>query len=120
MNSFHCAGVSGIGPAATGAAIGAAFTAIERFAQSHVWAQPNDGLHVVITGGSRGLGKALAREMLRAGDRVVITSRTQAAVDEAVRTLKEEVPGAQVTDQTVVIYFCGCFQLYLTVCTICS
>jgi glucose 1-dehydrogenase len=48
---------------------------------------------VVITGGSRGLGYAIAEVYARAGAKVVIASRTQHAVDKAVRILQEN--GAQ-------------------------
>jgi glucose 1-dehydrogenase len=43
----------------------------------------------VITGGSRGLGYAIAETYARAGAKVVIASRTQRAVDEAVKKLQE-------------------------------
>ncbi|MEP7137081.1 MAG: SDR family oxidoreductase [Chloroflexota bacterium] len=47
----------------------------------------------VITGGSRGLGYAIAEAYARAGAKVVIASRTQPAVDKAVKKLQEN--GAQ-------------------------
>jgi len=49
----------------------------------------------VITGGSRGLGLAIAHRFARAGAKIVIASRTQRSVDTAVAQL--EAAGAQVT-----------------------
>ena len=45
---------------------------------------------VVVTGGSKGIGLAVARLFARAQARVAIISRTQANLDEAVRTLADE------------------------------
>lgn len=53
-------------------------------------------LGVVITGGSRGLGFELARAFLLAGDRVVICSRSDASVNNAVWQLRDMVTGAAV------------------------
>ncbi|KAJ7513557.1 hypothetical protein O6H91_23G004200 [Diphasiastrum complanatum] len=47
--------------------------------------------NVVITGSTRGLGKALAREFLRAGDNVVVASRSPESVRSAVTELQEEL-----------------------------
>jgi len=47
---------------------------------------------VVITGSSKGLGRALADEFLRLGDGVVICSRSQEAVDETAESLSEKHP----------------------------
>ncbi|KAH7387074.1 hypothetical protein KP509_16G003900 [Ceratopteris richardii] len=47
--------------------------------------------NVVITGSTRGLGKAMAREFLIAGDRVVIASRSPQSVAETVKELQEEI-----------------------------
>lgn len=47
--------------------------------------------NVVITGSTRGLGKALAREFLLSGDRVVIASRSPESVDTTVEELKENL-----------------------------
>ncbi|EFJ51061.1 hypothetical protein VOLCADRAFT_103703 [Volvox carteri f. nagariensis] len=58
-------------PAVSGAAVGGLFAAVNRFCNRRVWPSPRQPITVVITGGSRGLGKALAREFLAAGDRVV-------------------------------------------------
>ncbi|ACF43615.1 SDR family oxidoreductase [Pelodictyon phaeoclathratiforme] len=53
-------------------------------------------LGVVITGGSRGLGYALALEFLAAGDRVVICGRNPGRLDEAIQTLQQAVPSGEV------------------------
>ena len=53
-------------------------------------------LGVVITGGTAGLGLAMAREFLRAGDRVVICSRRESNLASALQTLGREVPGGEV------------------------
>lgn len=49
--------------------------------------EPSSPLHVVITGGSKGLGKALAKEFLARGDRVVICGRDGKDLEAAVRQL---------------------------------
>jgi NAD(P)-dependent dehydrogenase (short-subunit alcohol dehydrogenase family) len=48
------------------------------------------GKSAVITGGTRGLGLAMARAYTQAGARVVVASRSQAAVDQAVEILHQE------------------------------
>lgn len=78
-------------PVTLGGSLGALFTCLNRVALRHHWRAPNHPLHVVITGGSRGLGKALAREHLRRGDTVLITARNTEGVREAVAALREEV-----------------------------
>ncbi|XP_054813313.1 chlorophyll(ide) b reductase NOL, chloroplastic [Prosopis cineraria] len=45
---------------------------------------------VLITGSSKGIGYALAKEFLRAGDYVVICSRSNERVESAVQSLREE------------------------------
>lgn len=50
-------------------------------------------LNVVITGGTKGIGLALAKEHVRLGDNVLICSRSQEAVDAAIDEL-ERVPPA--------------------------
>lgn len=49
-----------------------------------------DGAHVLITGGSRGIGAAMAREFTRAGARVSLVARSAAAIE----TLAAELGGA--------------------------
>jgi NAD(P)-dependent dehydrogenase (short-subunit alcohol dehydrogenase family) len=49
-----------------------------------------EGTAALITGGSRGLGLALARELGRRGARVAIVARDQRALTEAVRSLKAD------------------------------
>lgn len=50
------------------------------------------GRNVLVTGGSRGIGFAVASACLDAGARVAIAARTAAAVDEAVGRLRERAP----------------------------
>ncbi|GAA2734506.1 SDR family oxidoreductase [Actinocorallia aurantiaca] len=47
----------------------------------------------VITGSTKGIGFALARELLRRGHSVVVSGRTREAVDEAVEKLRPEAAG---------------------------
>ncbi|KAG6389293.1 hypothetical protein SASPL_150760 [Salvia splendens] len=47
--------------------------------------------NVVITGSTRGLGKALAREFILSGDRVIVTSRSAESVDKTVKELSENL-----------------------------
>jgi NAD(P)-dependent dehydrogenase (short-subunit alcohol dehydrogenase family) len=45
------------------------------------------GKHAIVTGGSRGIGKAIARELAREGVDVAIVARTQADLDATAREL---------------------------------
>ncbi|PWZ32673.1 putative chlorophyll(ide) b reductase NYC1, chloroplastic, partial [Zea mays] len=56
--------------------------------EEHCKAGPRN---VVITGSTRGLGKALAREFLLSGDRVVITSRSPESVLQTIKELEENI-----------------------------
>jgi chlorophyll(ide) b reductase len=56
--------------------------------EDHYRAGPRN---VVITGSTRGLGKALAREFLLSGDRVIVTSRSSESVDMTVKELEQNL-----------------------------
>lgn len=56
--------------------------------EEHCRAGPRN---VVITGSTRGLGKALAREFLLSGDRVIVTSRSPESVEATVKELEENL-----------------------------
>ena len=51
--------------------------------------------HVLITGGSKGIGLACAHGFLREGARVSLVSRSQANLDLALQQLAHEFPGAK-------------------------
>src|SRR5579859_5891487 len=54
--------------------------------------KPQDGKVVFITGGSRGLGLALAEEFLRAGCRVAIAARNAQELEKAEQKLRKHLP----------------------------
>ena len=58
---------------------------------------PNHSLGVVITGGSKGLGYALAAEFLAAGDRVVICGRDAQRLAESLQALQRAVPDGEIS-----------------------
>ncbi|PNS93297.2 hypothetical protein POPTR_018G081200v4 [Populus trichocarpa] len=53
--------------------------------------------NVVITGSTRGLGKALAREFLLSGDHVVVASHSPESVDTTIRELEENLKEGMIT-----------------------
>ena len=59
------------------------------------------GKHVIVTGGSEGLGYCLAKEFCMKGCRVTIIARTKAKLDQALNGVKElELPDVQVQAQS--------------------
>ncbi len=59
------------------------------------------GKRVLITGGTRGIGEAMASAMLAEGASVVVCSRKQDGVDAAVARLSSEHPDADVSGRTL-------------------
>ena len=68
--------------------------------------------HVVITGGSRGLGRALAAEFLKSGCRVTINGKNSERLIRTVNDFRESYPGriagftADVTNRDTLEVFC--------------
>lgn len=70
--------------------LGASFAISYRAATVRVWKEPSVALNVVITGGTRGIGRALVREFLSAGDNVYIASRSAKSIRDTVAELAGE------------------------------
>ncbi len=107
-------------PALTGAAIGVLFAALNRYCMVRLWRSPEEPLRVVVTGASKGLGKALAREFLMNGDHVVITGRSQAGLDAAIADLRSEINAdINVTGAPLMVLLlpCSCIQCFLATWT---
>jgi len=56
-------------------------------------------MNVVITGSTKGIGFGMAREFLQRGHNVIISSRSQQAVDEAIAQLSAEYPAEKIAGQ---------------------
>ena len=56
-------------------------------------------MNVVITGSTKGIGLGMAREFLKRGHNVVVSSRGQAAVDAAIAELSREYPSDKIAGQ---------------------
>ena len=54
-------------PTVLGAGLGVFYAALNRFGLRRYWRESRTPLNVVITGSTRGIGKALARELLKCG-----------------------------------------------------
>ena len=81
------------GRAASGRNRGSATTTSAAPAGAADFPAPAEGFGIVITGGTKGVGYAMAREFLARGDRVCICGRSQIRVDDAVKALRSEFPG---------------------------
>jgi len=53
-------------------------------------------MNVVITGSTKGIGLAMAKEFLRYGDKVVVSSRSAERVEATVAQLREEFPEGKI------------------------
>lgn len=83
--------------AVVGGLLACHFAAVNAWGWKHLWASPRKPVNVVVTGSTRGIGKAIAREFLRAGDAVFITSRSPQGVRKAVADFQKEIgPQAKV------------------------
>ena len=59
-----------------------------------------DGKRALVTGGSRGIGFAVAEALLGAGASVVICGRSEAHLNDALQRLRQSVPGGRVAAET--------------------
>src|SRR5205814_9519968 len=56
-----------------------------------------DGKKTLVTGSTAGIGFAIARALAREGASVVITGRTQERVDEATKSIRQEIRDAKIS-----------------------
>lgn len=71
-----------------------------------------DGRNALITGGSQGLGRAMAREFCDSGANVAIVARRQETLDEAADEIRKSARGKIVTIATDISTAAGCEQAY--------
>ena len=81
--------------AGAGAALAALYAGVHALAGETAWARPAEPLRVVITGASRGLGKALARSFALAGDAVVMVGRDAAGLAAAAADVRAACGGEE-------------------------
>ncbi|GMH43428.1 hypothetical protein BSKO_11350 [Bryopsis sp. KO-2023] len=77
--------------AVVGGSVGLGFALFNSIAQRRLWSSPKKSLNVVITGSTRGIGKALAREFLKTGDKVFITASSGKGVQEALTCFRSDL-----------------------------
>ncbi|KAH9107535.1 hypothetical protein LEN26_006617 [Aphanomyces euteiches] len=65
-----------------------------------------DGKVAVVTGGGTGIGKCIAHELCSLGGSVVITSRKLAALEEAAKEIKSQLPPSQAARDCVHVVQC--------------
>lgn len=53
-------------------------------------------MNIIITGNTKGIGRAVTEEFLQTGDNVLISSRNQERVDQVVSDLKDRFPDSQI------------------------
>ncbi len=66
-------------------------------------AEPLQGRHALVTGGSRGIGRATAAALASAGAHVTIVARGEEALARCAQTLGVEARAADVADEASVV-----------------
>lgn len=73
-----------------------------------------DGRVALITGGSAGLGKAMALEFARSGGKVAIVGRDEGRLDEAKKSIESEVPNSVAAISADIRHPDACEQAHAT------